>query len=266
MKFGKSQLYTSSRFKRNPKLGRFIFSVFGYTSVGNFARSKIFLKLMKLMPYDKFEKIMDLGAGLGEYSFMLSENMPKSKITSLEILDERVKILKETIENHDYPNVSVFPDKIDKLDANGTFDFIFSVDVFEHIKKEEMPFSECFKKLKPGGYLLIKMPNEVQKTVLPESLFEDQNEWLEHEHVGQVYDLEDLKNRFESEGFQIKHAYYTDGILSRIGWELGYFGKKLGSVIHLLLLPICKFFIFLDNLSFGRKRGNSIQVIGIKPS
>lgn len=264
MKFGRSQLYTSARFKKNPKLGKLIFSVFGYTSVGNYARSKIFLKLMRLMPYGEFERIMDLGAGLGEYSFMLSENMPESRITAVEILEDRVKILNETIKNHDYSNVTVFSEKIEKLNENETFDFIFSVDVFEHIKKDEMPFSECLKKLKPGGYLLIKMPNVVQQTILPESLFEDHNEWLEHEHVGQVYNLEDLKNRFESEGFQIRHAYYTDGILSRIGWELGYFGKKLGSIVHLVLLPLCKLFILLDNLSFGRKKGNSIQVIGQK--
>lgn len=267
MNFGKSQLYTSSRFKKTPKLGRLIFAIFGYTSVGNYARSKVFLKLMERLPYSTFNKIMDLGAGLGEYSFMLSENLPESKITAVEILEERVEILKETIGNQSqYSNVAVFPDKIDRLDENNSFDFIFSVDVFEHIKMEEMPFSECFNKLKPGGYLLIKMPNIVQSTILPESWFEDHNEWLEHEHVGQVYNLEDLKDRFKSEGFEIQYACYTDGILSRIGWELGYFGKKLGSVMHLLLLPLCKLFILLDNLSFSRKKGNSIQVIGTKPA
>ena len=53
-----------------------------------------------------------------------------------------------------------------------------------------MPFKDALNRLKPGGLLLVKIPNKTQNTILPENWFEDHHHWLEDEHVGQIYDLE----------------------------------------------------------------------------
>jgi hypothetical protein len=82
--------------------------------------------------------------------------------------------------------------------------------------------------------------------------------------VGQVYDLQGLKARFESEGFEIVHASYSDGIISRLAWELAYLGKKAGVITQLLSLPIAKRLIHLDRIFHSKKEGNAIQVIGRK--
>lgn len=112
----------------------------------------------------------------------------------------------------------------------------------------------------------MKIPNIKQNTILPHSFFEEHNEWLDEEHVGQVYDLDGLKKRFESEGFEVVHSSYSDGWFSRLGWELGYFSKKGGSFFQLLLLPVCKLFVKIDNMTNRKASGNAIQVIGKKPS
>jgi hypothetical protein len=127
-----------------------------------------------------------------------------------------------------------------------------------------MPFQEAKDALSNGGYFLVKIPTDEQLTILPEDWFEDHHDWLEDEHVGQIYDLEGLKNRFEREGFKVVHASYTDGFWSRLGWEIGYLSKKAGSIPQLLFLPLAKFFVWLDRTVHTGKKGNAIQVIGQK--
>jgi 2-polyprenyl-3-methyl-5-hydroxy-6-metoxy-1,4-benzoquinol methylase len=263
--FGKTQYVSSDKMKRSPALSKLIYNVFGYTSVGNYARSRVVIRLLNQLPLDKFERIIDLGAGLGEFTFMMADQMPKTKFLALEILPERVEKLREIVKKFGYSNVEVYPDLIEKLDADGQFDFIFAVDVFEHIPEEQMPFKDCYKKLKPGGYLMIKIPNAKQRTILPDRFFEDHHEWLEGAHVGQVYDLQRLTQRFKDEGFTIVHSSSSDGLLSRIGWELGYLSRKGGAIPQLLCLPFCKAFVLMDRFFFnGRENGNAIQVIGRK--
>lgn len=264
--FGTSQTRTSGLMRKWPMAGRLVFAIFGYTSVGNYARSRVFKKLITKLPLQRFSKIMDLGAGLGEYTFTLAKSLPDAHFTAVEILPARVAALNHVVRTEKLSNVEVFDRKIEFLDQPGHYDFIFSVDVFEHILEAEMPFDQCFQKLAPSGYLLVKMPNIHNRTILPQSCFGEHNEWLDKEHIGQVYDLEALKARFTKAGFNIVHASYDDGLLSRAAWELAYFSKKLGSIFQLLMLPLCKFLVILDGIVPSRKQGNTIQVIGQKPS
>ncbi len=261
--FGKAQVLTSQRMQQRPLLAKFIYNVFGYTSIGNYARSQVFIKLLKKLPLERFHNILDLGCGLGEYSFMLAESLPQAKVTAIDILPDRVAAVKQAKEKLELNNLEVKLSRIERLEDK-KFDFIFSVDVFEHILEKEMPFKGAFERLNEGGYLLVKMPNIQQFTIMPENWFEEHNEWLEHEHVGQIYNLEDLSRRFEQEGFEVIHAAYADGPISRLAWEIGYLAKKGGAALHLLLLPLCKGLVKLDVLLGSRNRGNTIQVIGRK--
>lgn len=265
-KYGKTQYVSSDRMNGYPFISKMLYSIFGYTNVGNYARSRVFIRLLRSLPFSSFKKVSDLGAGLGEFTFMMAEQMPQTKFTAIEILPDRLEKLKLVVERLHFKNVEIFPDKIENLQTSEEYDFIFAVDVFEHIHKEEMPFRDCYLKLKPGGYLLIKMPNIIQHTVLPARLFHEHHEWLTQEHVGQVYDLDGLSRRMEDEGFTIVHSSSTDGLLSRLGWEIGFLAKKGGAIVQLFFLPLCKALIHLDRIIYlPGKTGNTIQVIGRKP-
>jgi SAM-dependent methyltransferase len=262
--YGRTQHICSERMKRSPFISKMIYNIFGYTNVGNYARSRVFINLLDTLPITSFRNIIDLGAGLGEFTFMMAEALPETKFTAVEILPERVEKLKEVVNHFHLKNVDVFSDTIEQLEEDDA-DFIFAVDVFEHISEDQMPFHDCYEKLKPGGYLLVKIPNLTQNTILPDSLFEDHQHWLDDAHVGQVYDLAGLENRFREEGFDIVYSSATDGILSRIGWEVGFLSKKGGSAVQLMCLPFCKAFVLLDPLLyFSKNTGNAIQVIGRK--
>lgn len=262
--FGKTQVIASEKMERYPRVSKLIFWIFGYTNIGNYARAKIVVRLLNKLPLDSFKKIMDLGAGLGEFTFMIAEKMPNTTIVALEILPERIERLKLVLEKTKFNNVVVHGDYIQTV-SDKDFDLIFAVDVFEHIYEHEMPFKEAYERLKPGGYLVVKIPNIKQRTILPDRYFEEHQQWLGDEHIGQVYDLAGLTERFKKEDFEIVEAFYSDGIVSRAAWELGYLTKKMGKVMQLLFLPICKFLVYVDLWMEKKSTGNAIQVIGRKP-
>lgn len=264
--YGKSQVLTSDKMKKYPKLSKLTYSVFGYTNVGNYARSKVFIKLLNKLDLSKVKTILDLGCGLGEFSFMISDAMPNAKITSLDVDKDRLEKVKGTKDQLNYDNIELFHGMVHEFPKDEYFDLIFSVDVFEHILKENMPFEDAYKKLKPGGHLIVKMPNITQLTIFPDSWFKEHQDWLDDEHIGQVYNLDDLRNRFIKAGFEIEEAHYSDGYWSRLAWETGYFAKRGGMFTQLLFLPLSKFFVSIDQMGSNGKKGNAIQVIGRKPA
>ncbi|TDK44211.1 class I SAM-dependent methyltransferase [Algoriphagus formosus] len=262
--FGDAQIYTSERMMKFPKLSKAFFKVFGYTNLGNYARFTIFKKLLNQVPIPRDGKILDLGTGYGEYAFSLSKAFPSGLIHALDIDPERIYTLRQAIRKSLVSNILTYSEHLGNVYLP-ELDFVFSIDVFEHIEEENMPFKEVYDRLKPGGHFLVKIPNKQQRTILPEAWFEEHQEWLEDEHVGQVYDLEGLKNRFEMEGFEVIHASYSDGWLSRMGWELAYLGKKVGFIGQLASLPLAKGMVLLDRVFHRNTWGNAIQVIGKKP-
>lgn len=261
--FGEAQVYTSEKMKNNVHLAKLFQKVFGYTNVGNYARFTIFKKVVEALPLRKNSKVLDLGTGYGEYAISMANALPLGHIHALDIDQERINSVEEAITSYGLENVTTHCSTIEEM-KDDEFDFIFSIDVFEHIAPEEMPFKTAFDKLKTGGYFMVKIPTDVQKTIFPEKYFEDHNHWLEDEHIGQVYDLEGLTKRFENEGFKVVYASNTDGWLSRLAWEINYLAKKLSMVTHVLSLPIAKLLIKADRLIHRRKWGNAIQVVGKK--
>lgn len=263
--FGSHQTITSQRMSSRPRLAKLISRIFGYTNVGNFARSLVFRKLMKRMPLEELVEVLDLGCGFGEYAVMMSKAFPHAQVTGLELHKRKTELLDKIKAEEGLSNLSSHLGLIETLPEGKQFDLIYSVDVFEHILEPDMPFSQAFERLNSGGRLLVKMPSKEQHIIAPESWFVDYKAWLDEEHIGQVYELEDLTERFKKEGFEIEYAAYSDGWLSRLGWELSYFGKRMGPAIQLAVLPWSKLFVRIDNLKSRRNRGNAIQVIGRKP-
>lgn len=265
--FGQRQDQMSARMRKRPQLAKIIKKLFGYTLVGNYARAITFKELLDQLPLASYKNIMDLGCGYGEYVFMMADGLPQAKVTALDLNQQSIRDIQNIAQQEGIQNLETHLGPIESLEnRDAYYDFIYSIDVFEHIEETAMPFAQAYKKLRPGGHLLIKIPSKEQLTILPEAWFEDHHDWLEDEHIGQVYELADLKARMEKEGFEISYATYADGWWSRMGWELGYLSHKAGPVLQLLCLPLAKAMVKLDRLVHNRKSGNTIQVIGRKPA
>jgi SAM-dependent methyltransferase len=264
--FGRLQYLSSDRMRKFPFLGQIFHKVFGYTNVGNYARSRVFMRILEQLSFENWTKILDLGCGYGEYSVLMADLVPNAQITALDIDAERCTNVQTMLKKANMDDrIHVINQNIETTSAWPQYDFVFSVDVFEHIPEAEMPFAGVFERLRPGGYFLVKIPNKIQRTIFPERWFEEHQHWLEEEHVGQVYDLAGLKGRFEREGFEVITAEATDGLVSRLAWELAWLGKKGGVLLQLPSMLLAKLLIALDPLFKKPGRGNAIHVIGRKP-
>ena len=265
LNYGSNQHIISSRMQSNPWLAKLVNRTLGYTNIGNYSRAKVFTKQISTLNLAGMEKILDLGCGYGDNAVMMSQAMPSKKIFALDIdftALSRVKLAHKQLE---LKNLTIYDTKIAEI-PESEFDLIYSVDVFEHIPASEMPFEDCHAKLKKGGHLLVKIPNKHQYTIFNEKYFAEHNEWVEHEHPGQVYFLQGLSDRFRKAGFKVVLASQTDGPLARLAWEIAYFTKKGGPISQLIALPFCKLLVNADLLLFpkGTSRGNAITVIGQK--
>lgn len=265
LNFGIDQYRTSRRFSKYPKIGKFISNTFGTLNIGQYARSEIFKKIVRQLNISSGTKILDLGCGQGEYSLMLSRAFDHIELTSLDIEKERIGRIKNIVQKDSINNLTPFCGEIASLDKTAYFDFIYSIDVFEHIDEMKMPFAEVYKKLKDGGLFFIKMPNKHQSNVLPDQWFNQHQKWLEDEHIGQVYDLKSLSDRLIKEGFQVKSAFYADGLISRFAWECWYLAKKIRPEFQIIVLPFLKLLIKIDQLLDTSASGNTIQVLAQKP-
>jgi ubiquinone/menaquinone biosynthesis C-methylase UbiE len=273
-RFGKYQPYVSDKMRHRPGLAKLVAATFGYTNIGTWGRQLIFKKILKLLPMDKMTAIMDLGCGQGEFAFMLADALPNAQIDAADTDVAAMKKIEEVVKKFDIKNLHTYTCMIQELgpEKDEYYDMIFSIDVFQHIPEQEMPFQACRQRLKKGGYLVTKMPAKDHQRILPKKWFKEFDDTLAGKnpeqtymaHHGQVYSLEDLVKRYEAEGFKVVAAFYSDGIIARAGWELNYLMMKGGTITHLLSLPIAKTIMWFDSLLPKKKRGNVIQVIGQK--
>jgi len=264
LRFGHSQTTSSKQMRNFPRLSKIIYTIFGYTNIGNYARAKVFLKAIRKLPLQEFKNILDLGCGQGEYTFMLANALKQANITALDISPQAIETISQTRQAMNIKNVFTSLGKIDNHSKGEHFDFIYSIDVFEHILPGEMPFRESYQRLNSNGIFLVKMPSKIQRTILPARFFKQHEQWLEREHVGQIYKLDDLRLRMIDAGFEVIHASYSDGLTARLAWEIGYLTKKVNPVLQLLFLPLLKAMVLCDNLLSHKSFGNAMMVIGRK--
>lgn len=124
-------------------------------------------KLLDYLPIKRETKILDLGCGRGDLVFYLSKK-EGAKVVGIDYSDDAIAIAKKVLgkqaaeikKNAIFKVMSAkklsFPDN--------HFDTVVSIDVFEHIYKEELEevMGEISRVLKRGGTLLIRTePNKI---------------------------------------------------------------------------------------------------------
>lgn len=123
-----------------------------------------FFEAVSLVKIKKNMQALDLGAGRGELSIILSKKGVFVK--SVDYSKASIKIIKDNIKNigkKPAEKIEVIRADVKKLPFfNSSFDLIFMLDVIEHLypKELEETLLEVKRVLKPGGKLVIHTPNK----------------------------------------------------------------------------------------------------------
>jgi SAM-dependent methyltransferase len=182
-------------------------------------------------------RVLDAGAGFGQYTFWLAGKFPQWKITAVDVKQEQVEdcnnFFKATGRN---TNAHFEMADLTRFEHPDTYDLAISIDVMEHILDDVAVFRNISKSLKNGGMLLISTPSDQGGSDVHG---DDEGSFIE-EHVRDGYNMKEIEEKLLSSGFSKVESRYSYGAPGKIAWRISmkYPIQILGvSKLFFIVLP-----------------------------
>jgi len=215
--------------------------------------------------------VLDAGAGFGQYTWRMSRMNRNWKIKAVDIDPDHIS------NNNRFFNAAglsgrVTCETVDLtiLKETGSYEFILSVDVMEHIKEDELVFRNFFRALKPSGSLLISTPSDMGGS----DVHGDNDHSFIDEHVRDGYGIDGISQKLEKAGFSEIRAKYTYGKPGNLSWRLSmkYPIKMLNTsglfylilpFYYMIFFPVAIVLNFID-IFLSHKSGTGLLVTASK--
>ena len=192
--------------------------------------------------------VLDAGSGLGQYSWRMSNWYADWKIKGVDINSE------EVLECNNFFARTGRSDRVKfetcdlvSLEENGSFDFIITVDVMEHILEDEKVFTSFCKALKNNGFLIISTPSDKGGS----DVHHEKDSSFIDEHVRVGYGKEEITSKLLKAGFSRITVKYTYGKAGSISWILSMkFPVKLLNISYFFFILLPLYYIIFFPISF----------------
>jgi len=229
-------------------------------------------ELMKLRKAfgTKTIEIYDAGTGFGQYSYFMSKKLNPTNIFSVDIKEDWIKDAEDFFSQIKTQDIKFKTEDLLQINHENRFDLILCVDVMEHIHDDIKVFSNFYRALKRGGFLLINTPSIYGGSDVHSN--EDESFIGEHARVG--YSQEDLVNKLHPLGFMTYKCQYTYGFWGDKSWRLGIkypmillnFSKLFFIILPIYYLITFPFTLLLMILDYNTKNkiGSGINFIAQK--
>ena len=146
-------------------------------------------------------KILDVGCGMG---LMIDELVKCGEVYGLDMEEEAVQYCNENLISQGYPpNVfkGLLPDEV-PFDRD-FFDYIFALDVIEHVEDDATALKTLLSLLKPGGSLILTVPALMKLWSYNDEL----------NHHFRRYEKDELVTKVTQAGFKITKCSFYDSYL-----------------------------------------------------
>ena len=218
---------------------------------------KKILKKIKMLVKNK--KVLDVGCGLGIFSYEISKYA--SFVDAIDIDPNVLECSKKS------NNIKYILSSIENYNVNKKYDLIICLQVLEHIKNDKYVFKKIVNLLKKGGYILISTPNKNKfinhnfkikrlfKKFFPNvkscELLKDKPHG--HERLG--YNKQDFEFFATENNLKIVDVFYEDSPI--IIYEIFFL---LPNFLRIFLYPI---FSFINKVftNLNNKDGLSIYIL-----
>lgn len=231
---------------------------FSLTSMGFYLRQLYWRKYLDKIPTQSFTHVLDAGCGTGDYAKKFALKYPHSNVRAYDLK-------KYKSWNKKPINVHFSKKNLLYLKESNYYDFCYSIDVLEHISGNYNVLLNFYRALKPGGYLLLHIPNKFQRRIFSKKYFMEQKRWGESEHIGELYSITDLKKILTSIGFKTVTSQETFGFFGKLAWEIDIIIHKK-TILKLFLMPILKLIAFVELFNKNIQNGNGILILATKIS
>lgn len=201
-------------------LARLLFAV--GDSVRPIVQKPLILEMVGTAPLGR---VLDAGCGTGLYT---REWLPRAthvdafdfNQSAIDRLTRRLGAVKNLTLKQGSATEIPFPD--------ATYDLVTHIEVLEHIEDDKKVVSELWRVLKPGGRLILSVPQ-------PPAPIDDK------EHVREGYTTEEIFALLKSQGFEIKQKRHCMfGVSKRVMLQCISWSKIFGKIPppSLILLPL----------------------------
>ncbi len=164
------------------------------------------------------KEVLDIGVGIGGPACLLVTNHGAGKVTGIDVEEPVLKEAQATVSSQNLENQIdlqfVTPGPLPFDDA--TFDVVFSKDSIIHIPEKQSLFSEVYRVLKPGGWVVMS-----DWYCSEEPFTDEMSNWVES--TG----LSFARTPIQNDGSLLGDLGFSDtAILDRNEW-FAYFSRKL---------------------------------------
>jgi cyclopropane-fatty-acyl-phospholipid synthase len=101
------------------------------------------------------QDVLELGCGWGSLTLWMAEKYPKSRITAVSNSTPQREHILAAAKRRGFGNVTVLTKDMNVFDAEGRFDRVVSVEMFEHMRNYPELLRRVSTWLKPGGKLFV---------------------------------------------------------------------------------------------------------------
>lgn len=181
-------------------------------------------------------KILDAGAGFGQYTYWLSSQNKNWNIFSVDVKEEQVADCNKFFKQINRNNVLFAVEDLTVYRKENAYDLVVCVDVMEHILEDVKVFRNYAASLKQGGMLIISTPSDQGGS----DVNADSDTSFIEEHVRDGYNIKEIEEKILGAGFSKVEARFSYGIPGKISWRLSmkYPIQALGvTKLFFILLP-----------------------------
>lgn len=203
----------------------------------NFTYRILIEKIEKYL--SKKMKVLDIGCGAGTLDFYLANKV--KDIQGVDISKKAIDSCNATKENLEIKNVNFKVCFFPSENVKGKFDLVIFTEIIEHLEDDMKALREINKLLNKKGILFLSTPSS-NSPLHRLGLAKDFDK-----RVGHVrrYDLHELLDLIQKNGFKIKEVNKTEGILR----NFLYVNQPAGKLVKFLKYFMSDIYTFVDNLT-----------------
>lgn len=225
-------------FGRHPLLQRLFFVLLHLIFLRSWYVRRALRRIFKGWPADRPVRVLDAGTGFGQYAYYIARRYPRAEVVGVDLKTDYLEQARRFVARTPVADrVHFVQDDLTRLQTEGPFNLILSVDVLEHIEDDRAVLRNFARVLRPGGYVIINTPSDQGGSDVQAP---GQQSFIE-EHVREGYSRELLEARLREAGLEPVESHYSYGPFGSLAWRLLVKYPMLAlnrTALAYLLLPV----------------------------